>query len=62
MKVRLPTLARAAFLPVVMGALLCSLAADLKVTDFALTNWTELYTRARLAELRHQRPTLAAAE
>jgi imidazolonepropionase-like amidohydrolase len=33
-----------------------------KVTDFALSNWTELYTRRRVAELRRQRPTLAAAE
>ena len=33
-----------------------------QVTDFALSNWTELYTRARVAELRQQRPTLAAAE
>jgi imidazolonepropionase-like amidohydrolase len=33
-----------------------------KVTDFALSNWTELYTRSRVAELRRQRPTLAAAE
>ena len=33
-----------------------------QVTDFALVNWTELYTRARVAELRQQRPTLAAAE
>jgi cytosine/adenosine deaminase-related metal-dependent hydrolase len=33
-----------------------------QVTDFALSNWTDLYTRARVAELRQQRPTLAAAE
>jgi imidazolonepropionase-like amidohydrolase len=33
-----------------------------KVTDFALSNWTELYTREKVAELRRQRPTLAAAE
>ncbi len=33
-----------------------------QVTDFALTNWTDLYTRARVAELRKQRPHLAAAE
>jgi imidazolonepropionase-like amidohydrolase len=34
-----------------------------KVTDFALSNWTELYTRERVAELRRQpRPRLAAAE
>jgi imidazolonepropionase-like amidohydrolase len=33
-----------------------------QVTDFALSNWTELYTRERVSELRHQRPTLAAAE
>ncbi len=33
-----------------------------KVTDFALTNWTDLYTRDKVAELRRQRPTLAAAE
>ena len=33
-----------------------------QVTDFALSNWTELYTRARVAELRRQRPHLAAAE
>ncbi len=33
-----------------------------KVTDFALSNWTELYTRSRVAELRRQRPALAAAE
>jgi imidazolonepropionase-like amidohydrolase len=32
------------------------------VTDFALTNWTDLYTRARVAELRGERPHLAAAE
>jgi cytosine/adenosine deaminase-related metal-dependent hydrolase len=33
-----------------------------QVTDFALSNWTDLYTRARVAELRQQRLTLAAAE
>jgi hypothetical protein len=34
-----------------------------QVTDFALTNWTELYTRERVAELRRQQaPHLAAAE
>ena len=33
-----------------------------QVTDFALSNWTELYTRARVAELRQRHPTLAAAE
>jgi imidazolonepropionase-like amidohydrolase len=33
-----------------------------KVTDFALSNWTELYTRKRVAELRGRRPHLAAAE
>ena len=33
-----------------------------QVTDFALSNWTELYTRARVAELRQQEPRLAAAE
>ena len=33
-----------------------------QVTDFALSNWTELYTRARVAELRTQHPRLAAAE
>jgi imidazolonepropionase-like amidohydrolase len=33
-----------------------------KVTDFALVNWTDLYTRERVAELRRQRPRLAAAE
>jgi cytosine/adenosine deaminase-related metal-dependent hydrolase len=33
-----------------------------QVTDFALSNWTDLYTRARVAELRQQRPHLAAAE
>ena len=31
-----------------------------QVTDFALSNWTELYTRARVAELRGQQPRLAA--
>ena len=33
-----------------------------QVTDFSLSNWTELYTRERVAELRRQRPRLAAAE
>ena len=33
-----------------------------QVTDFALSNWTELYTQARVAELRGQRPRLVAAE
>ena len=35
-----------------------------QVTDFALSNWTDLYTRARVAELRRQQPrlTVAAAE
>ena len=33
-----------------------------QVTDFALSNWVELYTRERVAELRQQRPVLAAAE
>lgn len=33
-----------------------------QVTDFALSNWTDLYTRARVAELRQQTPHLAAAE
>jgi len=33
-----------------------------QVTDFALSNWTELYTRARVAELRQRQPRLAAAE
>jgi len=34
-----------------------------QVTDFALTNWTELYTRERVADLRRQQaPHLAAAE
>ena len=33
-----------------------------QVTDFALSNWTDLYTQARVAELRRQRPALAAAE
>ncbi len=31
-----------------------------RVTDFALSNWTELYTRARVAELRRASPRLAA--
>ena len=33
-----------------------------QVTDFALSNWTDLYTRARVAELRGRRPRLEAAE
>ena len=33
-----------------------------QVTDFALSNWTDLYTRERVAELRRQHPVLAAAE
>ena len=33
-----------------------------QVTDFALTNWTDLYTRERVAELRGQGVRLAAAE
>jgi imidazolonepropionase-like amidohydrolase len=33
-----------------------------QVTDFALSSWTDLYTRARVAELRRQQPRLAAAE
>jgi imidazolonepropionase-like amidohydrolase len=33
-----------------------------QVTDFALSNWTDLYTRARVAELCGDRPSLAAAE
>jgi imidazolonepropionase-like amidohydrolase len=33
-----------------------------QVTDFALSNWTDLYTRARVAELRGRRQRLAAAE
>jgi imidazolonepropionase-like amidohydrolase len=33
-----------------------------QVTDFALVNWTDLYTRERVAELRRERPHLAAAE
>ena len=34
-----------------------------QVTDFALSNWTDLYTQARVAELRQQQgPRLAAAE
>jgi len=34
-----------------------------QVTDFALSNWTDLYTQARVAELRQQAaPRLAAAE
>src|SRR5258705_329369 len=37
--------------------------APRQVTDFALSNWTDLYTRARVAELRQQQaPRLAAAE
>src|SRR5215831_7502115 len=31
-----------------------------QVTDFALVNWTDLYTRERVAELRQQRMQLAA--
>jgi imidazolonepropionase-like amidohydrolase len=31
-----------------------------QVTDFALSNWTDLYTRARVAELRQQGARLAA--
>jgi imidazolonepropionase-like amidohydrolase len=31
-----------------------------QVTDFALSNWTDLYTRARVAELRGQQQRLAA--
>ena len=31
-----------------------------QVTDFALSNWTELYTRARVAELRGEAPRLDA--
>lgn len=31
-----------------------------QVTDFVLVNWTELYTRADVAELRRQSPRLAA--
>jgi imidazolonepropionase-like amidohydrolase len=33
-----------------------------QVTDFALVNWTDLYTRERVAELRGRRLQLAAAE
>jgi imidazolonepropionase-like amidohydrolase len=33
-----------------------------QVTDFALSNWTDLYTQARVAELRGKRPRLEAAE
>ena len=33
-----------------------------KVTDFSLSNWTDLYTQARVAELRGERPRLEAAE
>jgi imidazolonepropionase-like amidohydrolase len=33
-----------------------------QVTDFALFNWTDLYTQARVRELRGERPHLAAAE
>jgi imidazolonepropionase-like amidohydrolase len=33
-----------------------------KVTDFSLANWTDLYTRARVAELRGERRRLEAAE
>ncbi len=32
-----------------------------QVTDFALSNWTDLYTRARVAELHRQRSRFAAA-
>lgn len=32
-----------------------------KVSDFSLANWTELYTRERVAELRRQPPPRAAA-
>jgi imidazolonepropionase-like amidohydrolase len=31
-----------------------------RVTDFSLSNWTDLYTRERVAELRGERPRLAA--
>jgi len=31
-----------------------------QVTDFALSNWTELYTRERVAELNKQHARLAA--
>jgi imidazolonepropionase-like amidohydrolase len=33
-----------------------------KVTDFSLSNWTDLYTQARVAELRGDRRRLEAAE
>ena len=33
-----------------------------QVTDFSLTNWTDLYTQARVAELRGPRRRLEAAE
>jgi len=33
-----------------------------QVTDFALSNWTDLYTRDRVAELHLRQPRLAAAE
>lgn len=33
-----------------------------QVTDFALSNWTDLYTQARVAELRGERLQFAAAE
>ncbi|HWB49397.1 MAG TPA: amidohydrolase family protein [Stellaceae bacterium] len=33
-----------------------------KVTDFSLSNWTDLYTRARVAALRGERRRLEAAE
>ena len=33
-----------------------------KVTDFSLSNWTDLYTQARIAELRGERRRLEAAE
>jgi imidazolonepropionase-like amidohydrolase len=32
-----------------------------QVTDFALSNWTDLYTRSRVAELRRQRSGITAA-
>lgn len=31
-----------------------------RVTDFSLVNWTDLYTQERVAELRRERPRLAA--
>ena len=33
-----------------------------KVSDFSLSNWTDLYTQERVAELRGQRRRLEAAE